>query len=66
MSERLIRLPEVLQRTGISKSEIYRRIRTGAFPRARRLSHRVAVWPESEIDVWISDAVDKERTPPRL
>lgn len=52
---KLLRLPEVLSMTGIgSKTDLYRRIRNGAFPASRRLSHRVAVWSETEIKAWIS------------
>lgn len=54
---RLLRLPEVLAMTGIrSKSDLYRRIRARTFPASRRLSHRVAVWSESEMSAWIATA----------
>lgn len=52
-SSRLIRLPEVIQRVGISRSAIYKRMADGAFPRSRSLGPKCAVWVEAEIDDWI-------------
>ncbi|WP_419716293.1 helix-turn-helix transcriptional regulator [Brevundimonas aurantiaca] len=61
---RLLRLPEVLSMTGIgSKTDLYRRIRNGAFPASRRLSHRVAIWSESEVSEWIGQAWQKANKP---
>lgn len=51
--ESLIRLPEVKRRTGISTTEIYRQMAQGRFPRQRKLSHKVVVWVESQIDAWV-------------
>lgn len=50
--ECFLRLPQVRQRTGLSKTEIYRRVSREEFPPSRRLSHRVAVWLESEVVQW--------------
>lgn len=50
----ILRLPDVMSRVGLCKTEIYRRIREGTFPRQRRLSHKVAVWSSDEIDAWIT------------
>lgn len=48
----LLRLPEVVRRTGLSKSEIYRRIRAGAFPAPNKLGARTSVWPSTTITFW--------------
>lgn len=48
----LIRLPTVKGRTGLSRSEIYRRIAAGTFPRPVKLGERASAWVESEIDAW--------------
>ena len=56
--ERLLRLPEVLQRTGIrSRSGLYRMIQEGNFPRSLRLSHKTAVWQETSVQKWIDEKV---------
>ncbi|MFC7703769.1 helix-turn-helix transcriptional regulator [Plastorhodobacter daqingensis] len=52
--ERLLRIGEVRHVTGLSKSEIYRRVKAQVFPRPRRLSHRVSVWLKSELDNWMT------------
>ena len=53
MTDRLIRLPEVIQITSISRTQIYRLIAAGTFPKQRRISHKVAAWKESEIAAWV-------------
>lgn len=50
-----IRLPEVQRRTSLSRSEIYRRVQKGTFPRQRRISAKVAVWIESEVRAWMDE-----------
>lgn len=51
--ESLIRLPEVMRRTGMSKTDVYRKIKSGDFPKQIRRSHKVAVWVERQIDAWV-------------
>lgn len=57
MTDRLIRLPEVMQITSLSRTQIYRLIAAGTFPKQRRISHKVAAWKESEIAAWVDSAV---------
>lgn len=52
-----MRLGDVIRKVGLSKTEIYRRIQQGTFPRQRRLSHKVAVWVRQEVDNWIGERV---------
>lgn len=52
-----MRLPEVVQRTMLSKSEIYRRIADGTFPKQRKISTRKSVWVTSEIDTWVNKQI---------
>ena len=54
MHERLLRIKEVLVRTGYSKSSIYKLITEGGFPKQIKIGVRAAAWPESVIDAWIS------------
>lgn len=53
-SERFLRKPEVLTRTGISRSHLYWLMDRGRFPRSIPLSPRVTVWLESDVDAWIA------------
>jgi prophage regulatory protein len=50
---RLLRLPEVIEITGLGRDTIYRYIREGRFPRQRRISQRASGWREDEIRAWV-------------
>ena len=47
-----LRLPEVLERTGLSRSTIYVRLDHGRFPRPVPLGGHAVGWIESEVDEW--------------
>ena len=57
MAPTLIRLRDVLQRIPLSKTEVYRRIKAGTFPKQVRLGPSRVAFLESEIDQWIDQAV---------
>lgn len=52
----LERLPSVRARTGLSRSEIYRRIAAGDFPAPVKLGEvaRSSAWVEHEVSAWIA------------
>lgn len=50
---RLLRLREVLYRTGMSRSRVYAHMAEGQFPRPVKLG-RTSTWLESEIEAWIA------------
>jgi prophage regulatory protein len=54
-NERIIRLKTVLDRTGLSRSTLYRKIAEGTFPRQVPISINGAGWHESTINRWIAD-----------
>jgi prophage regulatory protein len=49
----LLRLPAVIERTGLSRSTIWRLEHAGKFPRRRRVSANVVAWLEIEVAAWI-------------
>ncbi len=53
--DRIIRLKSVLDRTGLSRSTIYRKIREGSFPAQVSICTNGAGWYESAINRWIAD-----------
>lgn len=53
--ERIIRLKTVLDRTGLSRSTLYRKMAEGTFPRQLPISTNGAGWYESAINRWIAD-----------
>ena len=52
---RIVRIPEVLARVGVSRSTIYEWMRYGNFPRAIPLGARAIGWREADIEAWIAD-----------
>ena len=54
---RLIKLRDVSARTGISASELYRRIAAGTFPRQIHLGPKSVAWLESDVNAWIEARV---------
>jgi prophage regulatory protein len=65
MPDRILRLPEVQARSGLSRSTVYLRIAQGKFPRAVPLgSPQVVGWLESEIESWIAEQVRAARGEP--
>lgn len=49
----LIRLPEVVRRTGRSRSRIYHDIKAGTFPAPVKIGARAIAFPLEEINHWI-------------
>lgn len=50
---RLIRLPDVMARTSLKRSQLYAMMERGEFPRPVKLSARSNAWAEPEIDAFI-------------
>jgi prophage regulatory protein len=50
---RFIRFTAVRDRTGLSRSTIWRLERRGAFPKHKRLSTNAVGWLEQEVDQWV-------------
>ena len=53
MAERLLGIRTVVERTTLSRTEIYRRIRDEDFPRQIKLGARRVAWKERDVDFWI-------------
>lgn len=50
------RLPTVMEKVGLSKSEIYRRVQDGAFPKPRRFpGTQKSFWISGEVRQWQFD-----------
>jgi len=56
-SNRVLRLPAVRARTGLSASTAYEGIAAGTFPRPIKIGPRAVGWLESEIDAWLAARV---------
>lgn len=53
--ERILRIGEVLRRTGLSRATVYRKIAKGTFPRQLSLSDNASGWHASEVSRWIDN-----------
>lgn len=65
---RYLRLNAVLDRTGLSRATLYRKIAAGTFPAQYRIAERCCGWREAEVDVWLRNPMnftiaDLERQP---
>ncbi len=52
-----LRLPRVLEKTGLSRSTTYAMINDGQFPAPVRIGRRAVGWVESEVDRWLTARV---------
>ena len=65
-AETILRLRQVEDRTGLGKSQIYRRIREKTFPTAIPLGKRAVGWIASDIEAWVAATIAAGRqAPPR-
>ena len=61
MPRKILRLPIVLDRTGLSRSTVYQRVAEGKFPRPVSLGARAVGWIETEVEEWIARQIDVSR-----
>ena len=63
MAEMILRLRDVRQRVGLSRSSLYARMASGDFPRPIALGEgaRARGWLSSEIDAWLTAQVERSR-----
>lgn len=61
MNERLLSLSEVMERTGLSKTSIWRMQKEGVFPVSYSISSKRVAWKESEINQWIQERVQTKK-----
>lgn len=57
MSKRIIRLPEVKSKTGLSRSTIYFYMSEARFPKSVSLGERAVGWIEADIEQWLDDRI---------
>ena len=58
---RILRLPEVRARTGLSRSTLYLRMTEGRFPKPIALGERAVGWIEAEVDAWLRRQIAASR-----
>lgn len=55
--DRLLRIPEVEQTSGLKKTTIYLLMKRGEFPRGVQITPRCVAWPESAVLQWVQDRI---------
>lgn len=60
-NQTILRLPQVKQRIGISRSAIYDAIKNGSFPDSISLGARAVGWLESDIDSWLNSRIEASK-----
>ena len=58
---RLIKLKEVMQKTSLGHSSIYKFIADGTFPKQVSLGAKSVAWVESEVDDWIMEMIRRRK-----
>ena len=62
-TQMIIRLPQVKERTGLSRSTIYGLIKLGKFKTPISLGARAVGWLDSDVDEFIAERVKASRRP---
>ena len=60
-SPRILRMPEVEARIGLSRRSIWALVARGGFPRPIRLGRRTVGWLESELNGWLLERIARSR-----
>ncbi|HDR9124368.1 TPA: AlpA family phage regulatory protein [Burkholderia vietnamiensis] len=60
-ASRVVRLRLLTERIGLSKSEIYRQIQAGTFPRPIPLGVRAVGWLERDIEAWLAARANRSQ-----
>jgi len=59
--KRFIRITDVMEMTGIAKSTIWLWVKEDKFPKPIKLSPRITVWDQLEIEEWILEKFKESR-----
>jgi prophage regulatory protein len=54
-SFKILRFPQVIAKTGLSRSTIYALLSVGKFPKKIQLSPRRVGFLEAEVDAWLNE-----------
>lgn len=57
--DKLLRLREVMARTGLGKSTIYRKIAGGTFPKPVGVGVKSVRWRETDIGAWMESLTER-------
>ena len=58
---RMLRLPQVIDATGLGKTKIYELQGRGDFPMRIKITAHAVAWVEEEVQAWLAQRVEKGR-----
>ena len=61
-SSKVLRIQEVMQKTGLARSTLFARVKIAQFPRQIKLGERASGWLASEVEEWIFQRVAERDT----
>ena len=54
MESQILRCPEVMRLTGLSKATLYRAVKAGEFPKPVKLTARAVGWRRKDVEHWLA------------
>ncbi|KAF3999192.1 helix-turn-helix transcriptional regulator [Glaciimonas immobilis] len=58
MSYSILRVKDVIAKTGIKRTNLYRQVKAKTFPAPINLGAKAIGWIENEVDAWIESRMD--------
>lgn len=55
MNEKILKLPAVMELTGLGRATVFSSVKSGNFPAPLKLTKRSTGWLQSEVDSWIAE-----------
>lgn len=59
-TNRILRLEDVMDRTGLTRATLYAAMKRGEFPKSIRIAARCVGWLEADIEAWIKGKLLRE------
>tara|TARA_R110002124_G_scaffold201177_4_gene367739 strand:- start:2277 stop:2519 length:243 start_codon:yes stop_codon:yes gene_type:complete len=60
---RVLRLKDVIEKTGLARSTIYKYVDAGTFPKPISLGGRSVGWVDAEVHEWITERIENRDIP---
>lgn len=61
MTDQLIRLKKVEEKTALKKSMVYELMARGEFPKPIKIGDRAVAWIEREVNQWVESKIPESR-----
>jgi prophage regulatory protein len=59
----MLRIATVCEVTGLSRTQLYRLVKTGKFPSSVQLGANSVAWASDAVDAWVADKIAATRCP---